>query len=77
MGIQNSLCLRVRPDFQGQLPGLQNRQTAAELRFTATQRDGRVVMPAHIRKRIAHAAYEQVWLEFCRVPNLTDLGPFN
>jgi hypothetical protein len=44
---------------------------AAELRFMATQRNGRLVMPAHFRSRIAHAAYEQAWLEFCRVPNLT------
>ena len=43
----------------------------AELCFMATQRDGRFVMPAHNRRRIAHAAYEQAWLEFCRVPNLT------
>jgi hypothetical protein len=28
-------------------------------------------MPAHIRRRIARAAYEQAWLEFCKVPNLT------
>ena len=28
-------------------------------------------MAAHTRRRIAHAAYERAWLEFCRVPNLT------